>query len=1230
MPATKHAPAPAPAPDPSVRIGSVEAPDAAAAFDMWTQQLSASHYGALGDLSAAADIAQGALDRGDAGGYEAAAASTQMLAEQTDGMRTESRSVLDAAIAEFGAVTAGAATADSRLGTWERNADLAAGTIATSLVPQTFAGARVAEIPTFLEPSSLAKTAEVNTHTGLELVQLAERAAATAVAGGTDAASALATATDLAIGPLAHFDPDGGEIDYLLGAVAHSGAPEAVHTATASILGRGDEAARNDGSFLGDEGWDRAQWNNDLEIESLFYRLLFLGIEPDPALFAPPAGEDEFCALPADPASGGSGTDPIYGPFADPAMYGPEWAPDAVDVGEVPTTSFGAPEGPTFAIDDSAPMGPSLQPRSKLDVRLGAAPGELSAGVGRSGSTVGDSGKTTSAKAGLDAKASGDNLSIAASARIDHGEKDAEDKWVDHIGAGVSGQITTNGTEVAAAGSADLTLKPENGPSTSYKANASLGTEKGSVGGSRTVTTEYQDAKTGEIKSRTTGGGGSVEIDWETGGVSLSGFAQYGGFNVRMSRSGRKTRFFPVEVLGKDNYRVRFGVERGTSASAGYSETSGSASAGASAGLKQSREVVGSRVFGSLEEAKAFWSGGDVSDELEADAGIPDASEALRMAEGEVRGVNNDTAVEGGVSGSYGIFGVGAGVSHAEGRGMTVERGSGKTVLVEIRDTSAIAASGYLSVGPVQAGRSEGTGDIDSLKVAFDLGAEAGERAYAYFAASGKLPPTPNGYRIKVKTKAEVRSSETSLKAPVITMSERKQMIEGISTDDADNKQEFSVGTNARGIKANLAWWNLGHYNADHTMEAVQVNDDRTWYTTRSTVDSGDGAVSAYEGLWEATHRSKESRDPGGASKGKWTVTSVFSEEEIAQFRDRIVTERMQPDWHIEGDVAGAKKLMASADADDQRRGVAMYVAEGGRYGVADLRRGAAGGSQSAGDARDYHLELAGDPYWTGFRGAKMTEAEIAAYRRRVAAAAGHDELNGLLVEIQHSLHLQRERRAKIPAYREVPADLVAQEIARTQGYIDQLSEIASTIGERTVDDDQMSSRFADQNPDSVRLIDAQDYARARRSEVADRRSLAYRKYRIAMHGGFFDATVNERKSAYNVLPSMRPRLDRAARAWSSGEAAFTRAEASMQRIAKAVGEFGGASLGAAMAVRAAAEYQRARRHFDEAVSTFDEVRGLYDEHRTANTLYHHVHPSGEGAYAIEDNSAETVTFPGR
>ncbi len=622
-------------------------------------------------------------------------------------------------------------------------------------------------------------------------------------------------------------------------------------------------------------------------------------------------------------------------------------------------------------------------------------------------------------------------------------------------------------------------------------------------------------------------------------------------FNINYFELGAKYKVGNGTSVGG---KVSFGVEVGTPVKDGngwaisWTETEGiSANAGKEGGGAKNKvggsasytgasKKGGKRLFKSKEEAEAYGKKLK-SGEVPTNQSPQNAADALKLKEGEtaVQSDMNGLELEG--HGNYGMVSAGASVSKASVDDTEISRGPGSTVFVKRAHTSMSGGAVSAGAGGVGASVGGGSGGMEARKIAFDLSTPAGRMAYERYAKDGTLLPMPNAWREVEREDAKMDSSSWGVSAPGVSFNKSSEVVDGKRTGD-DGKVEYSVGTQKTGLKI-IGW---GHANASHGMEIVEANDKERYYTARSSFDNSerdDDARALGRATGGYTGHQSSGYFNGEDSRGKWSATSVFTDEQVMSGVGRAAKDGRMGDAS-ENEVnwpghAPMKKnengldTMADAmngaepDMDLFRRGMARWVADDGLEAIQKTRNLAgfkdyrSTGGHGRDDGQTYYLDLAGDPWWTGFTGWKLGEKQAADLEKRAGDSSA--DKHAVLTEVATLSQYYKDKMVAVAGYTEVPIHLIRQEQKRCRDLVDSLEKVAATARSTStaVEDEEMQRSvlvpaMTQQDPrfDRIQKLQAQ-LGEARR--VARGAYHEANHWHSIHHHGKWDGGVTPRKS---------------------------------------------------------------------------------------------------------------------
>ena len=608
----------------------------------------------------------------------------------------------------------------------------------------------------------------------------------------------------------------------------------------------------------------------------------------------------------------------------------------------------------------------------------------------------------------------------------------------------------------------------------------------------------------------------------------------------------------------------------------GYN-TRGETKAGGEAGVQVTNVYAGKRIFDSESEAKAFYDKGQIGEE---DKKIPTGvQELLALKPGEERSELNGKSGSLGLTGSSGMISVGVGGDAQGTDSMKVTRAAGSFVEVEVGDSDGYGLAASFGVGFASLGANTFEGSARSRTVRFDLSKPEAVQAYERFQETRSLQGD-GGAGVEV-----IASSESETEGHGLTQGAGPlQYGETHTTTHVDETRgghdfEHDIGTDRMRISAPF----LGHLERSHQMHAWEVDDQDSFFSVTSTVDASSSSDAA-SGLVRATESSRD--NASGDASGTWAVKSKFKPAEIDQFISYVKGKNFwwkTDSWFRNYGDRLVSKLRKAKDKDAERAAVAWFVSEAGEDALERVREVTGGG-------KDYHLELAGDLYWTGLEA--NTRLELLAGDLEGQVSMGSTDKVAVYAAASEKLEYLNDKIEAIPHYDDVPDRLLWQELDRAralrdrfQGVMEQAQAAPDLLGEgRDVEAE---------DPALARVLGLASRMRQARGAMLHPRQRATSAYRSVEEG--FRREDHHKKASEQVGGEAEQRVfDRARQLWAQAELARRQA-----RVAeKSYNELGigpdTASQGLALVLRSLAGYERAARSYEAAHALYEKVIGSY------------------------------------
>lgn len=548
------------------------------------------------------------------------------------------------------------------------------------------------------------------------------------------------------------------------------------------------------------------------------------------------------------------------------------------------------------------------------------------------------------------------------------------------------------------------------------KASVSAGHSAGGTSGSGGASVDLRDD--GSIESLGAngsytkggtggGGGGSVNVD-EQGrvqGLAANGKAQSKGGSISGSLSmGRKTSA-PREVDGV--WEVDWDYDASVGAAGGATKAAFGGSAGGSASANRG----GTQCFGSEAEAVAFRAAFSEAD----DAFIASLTKVNELGDGESMGSSSEMSGSISLSAKAGQFTGGAGVKATSGSGWTVKRQGEYYMLVVKRDSSLKTTFSGSVMGMLKLSMGDTNRRADAFGVRFRANDRKHNAALSTWLSQGVVS---GGDLMWMETGKE---HDDSAGLGVLGM-----RFEFVGTTGkkvvryADGSTvETQVGQSNTGVSVPL----LGKHDESNRLTA-ETDADGTTYALSTRVKS-DSATAAQQAMAQATGGTTWGAWGDAESSGQWSVTSDFSEKQIAEFvawvtggaaRDRLAM--VGSAWLVDR-MAGAK-----GNPDALRGALAEFVADAGGKGLAVIHE------VISGDVASFP-ELSGDKTFLGKDGWSTLEARADEWESSAddASLAGQiaAEAAGIAVECDARVGILGDRTN----YQDLSSNLRSQEMDR-------------------------------------------------------------------------------------------------------------------------------------------------------------------------------------------------------
>ncbi|MCC6621203.1 MAG: hypothetical protein IT385_08110 [Deltaproteobacteria bacterium] len=444
-----------------------------------------------------------------------------------------------------------------------------------------------------------------------------------------------------------------------------------------------------------------------------------------------------------------------------------------------------------------------------------------------------------------------------------------------------------------------------------------------------------------------------------------------------------------------------------------------------SGGLSGGETSKGVRHFKTAAEAEAFRKKGPEQAEAPKTA-----DDAKRMQVGDKTTTSTDAGADLGAKGNLQGVRVGAKLKVGTSRTVTVLKVDADRVHVEVTDADTLG--GEASLGTFGVGLSVGGSRTltQGVVLEFDLSKAEGRLAFEAFRKGGVAPQDA---KVVARTKGRTDVETAGLNIGILDVTSTSTVEESTTVTGSGDKVEHAAGTDGFGVDAGF----LGKHAVTTKLDTYETNDKQRSYATRTNIDSTSGQAAGKE-LAEATGTKWSTVD--GAPKGQWSVTSHFTDAQIAKLCEQIKSNRFN--HHALIHEAGDGKALidavkgAGGDMDRVRRALSEFVSETGSEGLALMRK-------TIGGKFSYDLELSGDAHFKGAAGRAATEGAIASFKARLAKPGA--DASALLGEIAKVLAEQQERLSAIgdpKRYPELPPELRSQEIGKARALVRSLEAL--------------------------------------------------------------------------------------------------------------------------------------------------------------------------------------------
>jgi hypothetical protein len=689
-------------------------------------------------------------------------------------------------------------------------------------------------------------------------------------------------------------------------------------------------------------------------------------------------------------------------------------------------------------------------------------------------------------------------------------------------------------------------------------------------------------------------GGGSVDVMNDQNELKFegakfeAGYTWPGGANVKASGGFTQT-LGPPAFDGKQ-WIVSYSVEVSGGGGGGGSHKGSGAGGGATIG--HGRSWAGTKVFPSLEAAKAFYENGDPSGE--GMSSLPNVEAAKAMKSGETRTVSDNTDVGGEASLSVGGVTFGAGGSYGDVNEAKLTKKEGEKVQVTVRDVDVAGVTGSVSTPLTGFGAGTGSATSESTTVEFDLATPEGKAAFSSWQASPKTVPAGPGVRVVSRGKGQAES--TSRGASALWAGGSQTSTDGQFTETtADGKHTQTTYTGAMTDTAKD--FALNKEGRSDSLEITKLDKEDAQYSIKTSISAPNDAARSHEQLAKLmgeTQMTTASMKDAKAS-GKWSAEGTYSKEQIQKFMDKVAKGQTTLTTH--GTEAGnpaedLTKVLADPNAteDQKHRAMVQWFSERGPEATADMR-------SAIGEAPKYSVTLEGDAYITGAAGQAAFDAKYKAIEdRSLDPALDKAALEKLLAEVQDLGASENNRRQMIanPArYPDLPNglrhELCQQIMPNIQACNALRGKIASKAkkegAEGLFPDAALAEKWA-------KMSDMRDKALAMRRQANDRRKKHDGVQTLGSRSARNDA--GRTISSNDTLDQVREFYKVADASWSSGTGQMMAAE-TMENVASRQTLGNAESVAkATQAVDAAkSAYMAAHNAFLDARLNCDKVYGL-------------------------------------
>ena len=618
-------------------------------------------------------------------------------------------------------------------------------------------------------------------------------------------------------------------------------------------------------------------------------------------------------------------------------------------------------------------------------------------------------------------------------------------------------------------------------------------------------------------------------------------------------------------------------------------KTKGGKGASIGANFSASNTESGSKIFKTVEEANAFYKTGDLGP-----IGMPSSEDARKMQAGETRGSDTGGGMGINATGQYGMFEAGAGITAEQGKFENLTKGKGGILRVEVGSRALNGWEAHAGLAGVSMGGGSSTSERKSRTAEFDLDKPDGLAAYESWRKTGELPYSGAGWRL-VGTHSG-RSDTDTFKMGVLGLAMGSSSTVGHSDTNLDgHTQERDWGTDAMSISIPL----LGSYSKSHSLQMLQIDNQRTLYNMETVVKGGD-IDDVVSGMGRATGYNQHGREKGD-SKGTYKIQSALSEPEMDRFINIMLKDKDGRQAHYANQVDSSDLhddlKSCGGSKDRQRRVLAKWVSEHGQDALRHLRN--IGGKGQGGT--DFFVEIPGDPYMKGMKHQLDQELRIDNWRRRLENGEGGA---AMATEIRKDLHWQREKKDHLEDYPELPVNVFQREHARCDKNMTQLQ----VLMERSLSG---ASTTEGVNPQHAALLKMERQLSVARKEMFGNYRAAYRSRRIhndRLAGAMSMGVTKSAKSKYSS--SEKEAYKRVETHWDLAELLSNRAHLAEQASTL---DLSGDRLGPAITLTTRAKFatEQASKEYAEAEKIYREIYGRHSNDRRRFEGYSDVYVAG-------------------